>query len=283
MLNLIRADLYRILRGKGFYIATILLVSFIFAQTATNSTGGVVMSSGYTMVSTYHDDGTIVNSYYSAKDDVYYDEIPKFTGSVAPFKMLENADVLLYFLLPFIVFVAAADFSTNTVKNVLANGMPRVKYYFAKLILACIFCLYVSLINIIVPVIAGTILHGFGGTFDMDFILRLLRPFSAQMVMLIGVTCVGLFLVFTTQKTSVINVSYIAFCLIPLLAISFLMVATRKFEFLLDYEHVMNIRMLGEIDTAETVAVIRAFAIGAFYILASTIGGIALFKRSEVK
>jgi hypothetical protein len=45
----------------------------------------------------------------------------------------------------------------------------------------------------------------------------------------------------------------------------------------------MNIKMLADIDTAAAEDIMRAFAIGAFYIIASTAGGIAIFNKSEIK
>ena len=272
MLNIIRADLYRILRGKGFYITAFLLILYIVLQVAANSTGGVMVTSS-SMVAYTDADGTVHYSY----------EQPIFTGSLAPIKMIENADVMLYFLLPFIIFIAAADFSTDAVKNVLSNGMSRIKYYLSKLILSCIFCFLVLITQVIVSMITGTILRGFGGDFNIEFIGQILRPFSAQLVMFIAVTCIGIFLVFATKRTAAVNGAYIAFCMLPLLIMLILYQFNDKLEFLMDYDIVMNIRLLAGIDTAASGDIVRAFAIGGFYILASTIGGIMLFKRSEVK
>jgi ABC-type transport system involved in multi-copper enzyme maturation permease subunit len=197
--------------------------------------------------------------------------------------MIENADVLLYFLLPFIIFIAAADFSTDAVKNVLSNGMSRIKYYFSKLILACIFCFLVLITQVIISIITGTILRGFGGDFNIEFIGLVLRPFLAQSVIFIGVTCVGIFFVFATKRTAAVNGAYIAFCMLPLLIMIILYQFNDNLEFLMNYDIIMNIRLLASIDIAETKDIIRAFAIGGVYILASTIGGIAIFKKSEIK
>ena len=43
MLNIIKADMYRILRGKGFYITIILLLVTIALQTAVSSKATVGM------------------------------------------------------------------------------------------------------------------------------------------------------------------------------------------------------------------------------------------------
>jgi len=283
MLNIIRADLYRIFKNKGFYITIILLLGFLIIQTATSNTFGLMGNSN--MTSTIEpsilDDGTIV---YFAN----YEPLPQYMGSTAPFQMMGNTDILLYFLLPFIIYIAAADFSTNTVKNILSNGMPRIKYYFSKLILSFIFCFFILFINIVVPIITATILRGFDGTFDINFILRLLRPFSAQLFMCFAVSCVGLFFVFATKKTAAVNVTYIAFCILPIMIMSFFIMANDKFEFLYQYDIVMNLKMLAGVKVpgfngAESTNIIRAFIIGGIYMLASIIGGIAIFKKSEIK
>ena len=273
MLNIIKADMYRIFRGKGFYITIILLFVTIALQTAVSSKAAVGI---------YNTEEAEIDTIEEFTEEVLLAP-EKFKGNTAAFEMMENTDTLLYFLLPFIIFIAAADFSTDTVKNVLSNGVPRVKYYLSKLILSCAFCLLFLLLNIIVPIVTATVLRGFGGEFNVDFILRLLRPFAAQLFMCLSVTCVGIFLVFATKRTAAVNGAYISFCLLPMLIMYILFMLNNKLEFLFKYDVISNIRMLVHIDVADSADIIRAFAVGAFYILASTIGGIAIFKRSEIK
>jgi ABC-2 type transport system permease protein len=273
MLNVIKADLYRLFRSKGFYITMILAIVYIILQTAASSTGGVMVMVGDGPVSVADSEGNIL----------YSNIPPAFTGSTAPFHMMNNTDTLLYFLLPFIVFIAAADFSTDTVKNVLANGMSRVKYYLSKLVLSCIFCVILLLAQTVFSIITATVLRGFDGTFDIEFIGRLVRPLSAQLFMCLSVVCMGIFFAFITKRTAAVVGTYIAFCMVPLMLMIILFLINNSLEFLFRYDVISNIRMLASIDLAETADIIRAFAIGGVYILASTIGGIALFKRSEIK
>jgi hypothetical protein len=210
-----------------------------------------------------------------------------FTG----LEVFTDTDILLYFLLAFIIFIAAADFSTDTVKNVLANGMPRVKYYLSKLILSCIFCFFILLLNVILSILAAVITAGiamavapdsFNGEINIQF-ASLIKPFFAQLFMCLAVTCVGVFFVFVTKRTAAVNGAYIAFCSVPLMVMFILTQINNDLRFLFDYDVISNIRMLASIDLAETADIVRAFAIGGVYIAASTIGGIAIFKRSEVK
>ena len=270
MLNIIRADLYRIFRGKGVYITLILLLALLVMHGVTGIAGGIIIETATVAIDS---EGNIIHTNIP----------PKFTGSTAPFMMMINTDNLFYFFLPFIIFIAAADFSTDAVKNVLSNGMSRIKYYSAKLILCCVFCIIVISLNIIVPIITATIVRGFGGDFNMDFIGRVLRPFSAQLFMCLAVTCIGVFFVFATKRTAAVIGAYIAFFFLPLLLTAIVSTINDNLMFLFHYEIVMNIKLLATIDAAATGDIIRAFIIGGFYMLASTVGGIFLFKRSEIR
>jgi ABC-2 type transport system permease protein len=267
MFNLIRADLYRITRSKGFYITAVLLAASIIFM----GTGGVFYFS-----QTENNDSGSHFEVVTSEDDV-------LTGMTAPFRAMDNIEIFLYFLLPFIVFTACADFSAKTVKNVLANDMSRGKYYLSKLILCSVLCAAVYHISIILYTCIAIISNGFGGEFTTAFIGQVLRPFSAQLFLYIAITCVSIFFVFVTKKTAAVIGTYMAFCFAPSIIIAILFMINNDMEFLFGYDIVANIRMLADIDTAEQADIIRAFAVGGFYIIASIIGGIAIFKRSEIK
>ena len=264
MLNIIKADMYRIFRSKGFYITIGLLLLLIGLQVLANDVGRIMVVGD-------------VDKY----NDVVSDKV--FTGKIAPLAMIGTADTLLYFMIPFMIFIGSADFSSGTAKNVLSNGMPRIKYYLAKLFLSCVFCVFILMMNIILPIIVGTVKNGFGGAFDMEFVGQLSRPFLAQLFMCLAVTCVGIFLVFVTKRTAAVIGAYIAFCMVPMLILSIFAMINNKLEFLLKYDVVSNIRLLAGIDMLPSADATRAFAVGAFYIIASTIGGILIFRKSEIK
>ncbi len=263
-MNMIKADLYRIFRTKGVYITTILLLLFISLQVISNKIGFVGVSTNTTE---------------------YFNEVnsQKFTGSIAPFVMVKYVDNLLYFILPFIIFISSADFSSGAVKNILSSGVSRTKLYLTKLFLSCFTCFLILFINIIIAITIGTILNGFGGEFNAEFIIRLLKPFSAQLFMFLAVTCVGVFFVFTTKKTASVNSLYIAFCICPVILIFMFMRINSDFEFLKKYDIISNLRMLSNFEILSTTDFTRAMLIGTFYILTSTIAGIYFFNKSEIK
>jgi hypothetical protein len=89
--------------------------------------------------------------------------------------------------------------------------------------------------------------------------------------------------VFTTKKTAATNGIYIAFCLVPIVLFFFLYQINNDLKFLFDYDVISNIRMLAEIDKAESKDIMRAFVIGTVLIASTTIGGIMLFRKAEIK
>ncbi len=260
-MNIIRADLYRLVRSKGPYITLGIYLFFILMQSIVSSVGhmGVQTEMTDTM------------------------EPLIFTGTTAAFEMMKAGDNLLYFLLPFIIFIGAADFSSGTAKNVLANGINRTKYYLSKLISTSVVCFLLMLIMVVVSIVCGTIKNGFGGTFDMDFIIRLSKPFFTQLLLCLGVNSVAIFFTFVTRRTAAVNGIFIAFCTVPLLVVAILADINSDLDVLAKFDVVANIRMVVPFDALATADLIRVLAIGTFYILASTIGGIYLFRRSEIK
>ena len=243
MLNIMRADLYRLFRSKGFYITTALFLMFIFMQITAGNAGGV---------------GAVPVAVIDGSDSVIgitaHAELAEFTGITAPFHMMVSTDVLLFFILPLIIFIAADDFSARTVKNVLSNGVSRIKYYTAKLILSCIFCIIILSLNIVIPIIAGTIQNGFGGEFNTEFIRLVLRPFAAQLFMCLAVTCVGIFFVFVTKRTAAVIGAYVAFCLAPHVLIQ--MVLGRRF---LHFSVMQSIQGILFVENFTNTAIILAF------------------------
>ena len=246
MLNIIRADLYRIFRSKGFYITTALLLLAIALQNAASS--------------------------------------PDITAVIARLYMVQ---FLPYFVLPFILFVSAADFSSKAIRNVLSNGTPRIKYYLSKLILSCAFCIFVLLLNLFSAVIIEIARNGFSSGINILLTESVMRLFFAEMFICISATCVGVFFVFCTKKTSRAIGAYIALFMLPYFLLNTIMAVffdrEHSLAYLYNFDFSYNLATLAQIDSWSSAHIIKVFSIGAFYLLASTIGGMLIFKRSEIK
>jgi len=114
MIRLMRADMYRIFRGKGIYITLglmLLLVSLtIFVFRSAIQTGVVVAPED-------------MDSAMPVVEEV-------ISGSVAAQMALGSMDAMAYyFFLPLIIIVAMAAFTSGAVKNELSTGISRTRFY----------------------------------------------------------------------------------------------------------------------------------------------------------
>jgi len=190
---------------------------------------------------------------------------------------------LAYLLLPLFVVVAAPMFSHGTVKNGLSCGMSRTKLYFSKLLLCSVLSLLMLLLYMSSGILIATILRGYGGTPPGGYWLNIIKTCSAQLFLLVALNSVGVFLTFTSKRTAIVNGAYIAFCLVPTIIIVALANINQDFVKLLDFDLLANIDKFGYMEALKAPDLIKAFATGAFYIIAPTIAGIMLFKRAEIK
>jgi ABC-type transport system involved in multi-copper enzyme maturation permease subunit len=207
-----------------------------------------------------------------------------FTGATAPFEMSNQTDLLLYFLLPFIVIFAAADFSHSALKNLLASGFSRVSYYFAKIVLIAMASAALVFFYILIPTLYATALNGFGGNFGAEYLDEVFKVYLPQLYLVFSFGCLGLFITFTFKKTAILNTLYIAWSLAPTLII--LIISENidlKYRELLNYDMIFVIKSFAFTDGAMPPSLSRALVLGTVYILLSTIGGILLFRKCEVK
>ena len=262
MINLIKADVYRVFSSKGIYITLGFLLTLCILQSF-----GWMESIGISSSSMEGIDA----------------EITQLTGRMVPLIMMRSNDNLLYILLPLIVFIASVDFSSGTAKNVLANGISRTQYYFSKLILSMLFCIAMLVSSIVMSTIIVSIVKGFGSSIERELMIQILSVFSLQLFLLLAVTSVGIFFVFTTRSTSKVIGLYIAFCLVPMLVIVLLFGISEDFTKLLDYEMVMNIRMSANVNSMATYEIVRIVIVGSVYLVLSLAGGLLIFRKCDIE
>jgi len=283
MMNLIRADIYRIFRGKGIYITLIILLGVTIMQV----TAGANMNMGIRlddieMIDTWSESGIVVTP---GDDELFNIEIEPFQrplGVEAPYIAMNFTDGILYIMLPLLVVISTADFTSGAVKNTLAGGMSRLGYYVSKLTLSCITGTLLLFAYVLLSTIFATVISGFGGTLDWEYISGVLKIFAMQLWLVLALTCVGHFFIFAMRSWAVIGV-YIAFLLAPSLVLFMLTFINRWFENLLIYDLTMGFSAVLNISAMPAGDIIKIILIGAGYIVAATVGGFLLFRRAEIK
>jgi len=267
MLNLLRADIYRVLKGKAIYITLfILLVNCIMMIISMNAfqTGAININMPDAVT-----DELVPNIYV--------------TGVNTPGLIATQMENFLFYLLPVIVIVTGAIFSHNTVKNDIAFGVSRTKLYLSKLILSSVICLLLMLFYVGFCTAMALVINGFGGSAPVGHWVELLQIFSSQFVLILGYIGFGVFLAFVTKRTAAVNGGFIAFIFVPLFILSMLVLINDNLVWLMEYDMFSNVTALANLPYMETREILRALGIGAFVFLGSTISGIMIFRRAEIK
>jgi ABC-2 type transport system permease protein len=272
MMNLMRADVYRIVRGKTLYVSLAVLLAVIILQAVSGGTVNTGLS--------YHDIEMLGD--FDPENFDPADFFVRPTGAEAPFKAMGASGSLLYLMLPLLSIIAAGDFYYGAAKNTLASGVSRVKYYFSKLFLSCIVFTLLFAVYILLSMIVATAVSGFGGEFDRTYISGIVKVFLPQLWLCLAFICVGNFFVFLMRSGGFIGI-LIAFLLGPSILIFALTYVNDWFNNLFDYELTLNIGKALYIESMPAGDIAKMILIGAGYLVAATAGGFMVFKRAEIK
>ena len=265
MTNMIRADIYRLLRGKALYITFAVLLLLHVLVIGVGAVGGINFGN------TWEDVGI---------------EAPVigFDGLNSAALLYTRLDNTVFFLLPLIIAASVAIFTNDTVKNDIAWGISRTRLYLSKLLLSAGLCVLLVLFYMATGMLMATILRGFGGPAPAGYWLNLFQTVGAQLFVMLALTCLGVFMAFAFRCSSIVTTVYIVFCMAPIMIIVFLAeTLDSRLIRLLDFDLMFTINRLGFLNQLETRVILTAFGVGTVYILATTVGGIALFKRAEIK
>jgi len=278
MLNIFKADIYRITRGKALLItlAVILAMNLLMVISLHVIQSGTMDPVAITIGPEMEIEGL--------EDwETFVEEMPPMTGINVIAFLTQSMENFLFFLLPVIVVVAGAIFTHSTVKNDVSFGIARTKLYMSKLLLSIIIGALFLVFYMGTGMIIATIIGGFGGPAPAGHWANLTQVLGAQFVLITAMVCIGMFFAFTTKRTAAVNAAFIAFILVPALIITILSAASSSFERLFDFDLTSQIMRLADLYYMETYEILRALGVGVFWVLATTLGGIALFRRAEIK
>jgi ABC-2 type transport system permease protein len=196
---MLRADFYRLLQSKSFWITQALVLVFVVVTIKTGSVGHIGIDAGQEVQQA-------AQSYGENLD-----------GVTAVSVVQSMSDILVYFILPLIVFIIGTDFTKGTYKNILTVGVSRYKYFFSKLtsftIVLTIQLIMIYLVAFITGVIVNTT-----GDITIDFMKNTVAVLGVQLIFLLAITVLASALLFTTKN----NVVSIIFTIVFPLALSIL-------------------------------------------------------------
>jgi hypothetical protein len=258
-----RADSYRLFRGKAIYLAFALCLAGIALSVflgGTSAVGGVSVE---------------------AKPE------PGSGPFILPTMVEALTAVLLQFktflflaLIPLYV-VCATDFNSNVLHNSLANGLSRTRLYFARLILSFLFIEALYIVGILVGAVAGAIAGGTEGL-TRDFLASFLGAFAAQSLMLFVVASVGTAIAFITRKGIALGAIYLLIFVaggsLVLLGLGSMLETN-----LMVYDFLSNAVLVVNLQEVSSEQMVNIFGVAAVYLALSLALGPASFKKAEIK
>lgn len=281
MVNLIKADLYRILRGKAIYITLLALILYIaFEISALNflTTSSLTADLMSEVNSEMGDYGNMLSM---TGLNI------KMTGINCLVIFVSMAQNITYLLLPAVIVVAGTDFNIGTVKNILSRGCTRIKYFFSKYLLITIINIVLILIGYIVSFLIGTVLNGVGADvagMPASYTANVIKAAVLCFLPYLGYSSVAVFLIFLFKRNASSIAFYFLFGTIPVLIVTLLMLYNSKLDILADlflynaFSSILNI-----VNEGVTNSVIIGVVVSACYILLSMCGSLLVFKQAEIK
>lgn len=295
MINMIKADMYRILCGKGLYIALSILLLFIglsvfvigAAATQPGLTIYIAESSAGLELAVVELDSTddLMRLADELRDEIMTAVADGITAVEGAQLGLQNvSSIVVYFIIAIVVLVVMASFSSGAIKNELSTGVERWKLYFSKLVLASVLTVFLLIFNIVFSAVFALIGPGDGiGYWGSGILINILHSFALQSFIMISITSFGVFLCFVTQKTAAVVSLFIGFLIVPVAVVQMLSLAFSGAIRFMYYDLGNQLMFFANSGTLDNMQILRGIIIGAIYMLVSVLCGIAVFRKKEIK
>lgn len=251
MLNLLRADFYKLRRSKAFFIC-LGLTAIVVAYIILDFSSSAHMKEQFSP-STFH----WIYMLFQEKAFLPY-FIPVFQSI-------------------FITMLITNEYSTGTIKDSVSLGFSRIKIYISKLIIVSIGSILMMLVAIFITIITSIFVFGIYGSFLMYDLLLLVRMLLIQGVLYTAYGSIFLMIAFLIKNIG----GTLAFSIFFSLTVGSLgsIVGNGYFGRIL---LLMNFPPTA-VPLPQTVNIKIAIAVALFYlILCSGIGGYT-FKKQDIK
>ncbi len=213
MINMIKADFYRVFRGAGIYIGLGLLLLLIAMSVYDVSPGYVGVSGGLTGDES-DGEGTVPSGGNPMIEGMTYEEVSAM--SVSEYRKLKltaveyelDRDILgsninLYYVFIFLAaVVVTADFSAGCTKNTLSSTVCRRKYFVSKVITVFLLALLLFFLNTYLVYFFNLIFNGRNFTSSLWTVTKISL---LQLPPMLALVCVLLGIAFSVKKTSLYN------------------------------------------------------------------------------
>lgn len=280
MINMIKADLYRVFRGKGIYLAILLAVIMASSSIYVMQPGYIGLTSSDTISGdSMVDDETglelsTTNSISKTR------KILKETSGYPLDSAIIGTNVNLYYMFIIIVVgVLVTDLSHSTAKNTLSSAISKKKYYLSKLFTCCLLCIGLVLLNNYGTYIFNRLINGAKFSSGIE---KITKYTLVQLPIMCGIISLLVCMAFLLRKTAAFNAVSIPFVMaaqIVIMGVSALF--SIKSNHIMEYEYQF---MLSNLVTDTSLSyIMKSITLAIIYIVVFNILGYNVFRKSEIK
>ncbi len=281
MLNIIKSDLYRIIRGKAIYISLLVIIAMFTLSCFELAPGYVGMSNNNLEEKGIRDhllSDEELEEYYkmnSMKEEREF--MKKFPYKLD--KAIIGANTNLYYIfIVIVVIVLTTDFSNSTAKNTISSSISRKKYYISKLIT-------------ILTISTGLILFNNYGTYIVNLIMNG-KAFSSglgeitkitlyQLPLLYGIISLLVCISALTRKTAIFNTVAIPFIIVFELLLMSIVTLFKINKDIFQWEFQVALSKL--VTNPTNSYIIKCAFLGIAAIVVFNIIGYKAIKKAEIK
>lgn len=277
MLNMIKADLYRIMRGKAIYVIFFIIIILSLISAIGISAGHIGLSTSSNM---NVENVELMNQLSKASSLKEVRTIMKASGVFALDKDVIGQNINLYYMfIVIIVILICTDFSNQSIKNTLSSAITRKRYYIAKTVFAFLLCTGIILFNNYFFYIVNLFING--KEFSSS-ILAITKATLIQLPLLYGMISMLIALAFLCKKTSIFNAVAIPLVMVvQLVIIGMSGLFHIDIPWFYDYEFQFALNKLAL--TSDGIYIFKCFFLGIFYMILFHGIGYYTFKKTEIK
>ncbi len=294
MRRLIKAEIYKLFKGKTFkilcVIATLLAVLVIGASTIMtkekfmDNLGDIPKEQKIQQAEAFiksSQEAPLVNPGQLGLN-TNGAENPFDINPIEVFHTSFGVGVVEILISVLVASMFAKEYSQRTIKNTLAYGKKREAFYVAKLIAIVTGIAIIVAIMVLIPTVVTTFTKGWIGNFEFGHILEILRTYLGAMILYTAIASI-LMLVVVLVKSSgaTIGISVALFIFVPtFLAFSYGQYGW--FDKLYELTIFYNTALVTAIKSTST-DIIKAVSVGLTTLLLSGLVGITIFKKQDIK
>lgn len=278
MINMMRADFYRLVRSKVFYIAIVVMLLMIGLSIYLIQPGQVgVAEVGRTEAGTNISGGSSYENESLSTSE--YRKIMLHTEGYQLDRDILAENTNLYYVFIFIAaIVLTVDFSNGGIKNTLSSAISRNKYFFSKILFVNICCVALFFLNTFIVYFSNIIFNSKNLASDIETVTKIsLLQLPTILAFVSVLTGIG----FMVKKTAVFNTVTIPFLMVAQLLFSLLIKIFKIKETLMEYEFQTMVRRLAN-DPSDTY-ILHSYLYCAAVIVIFNLLGYMFFKKAEIK